>query len=170
MRIAPVDLARLTPAQQDVADRIAGTRGRVPGPFITLLHVPILADRVQALGAHLRYEGLLDRGLAETVILVVARRWRSTYIFDAHEPHARRAGVGEAVIASVDAGDGYAAMPPMLRVACGFASELAATGTVSDERQAAVIEALGRDGIIELSVLVGYYSLVAMTLNALGWD
>jgi 4-carboxymuconolactone decarboxylase len=169
-RIPPVDLEQLTAEQREVADRIAGTRGRVPGPFITLLHLPHLADRVQALGAHLRYEGTLDRGLAETVILVVTHRWGSRYAYDAHVPHAQRAGIGDEIIASIGADDGFAAMPEPIRVACRYAIELATTGRVDDELQSAAIDALGREGVVELTVLVGYYSLISLTLNALGWD
>ncbi len=169
-RIPPVDLDALSAEQREVADRIAGTRGRVPGPVITLLHLPVLADRVQALGAHLRYEGILDRGLAETVILVVARRWGSTYVHRAHEPHARRAGIDDEIIGSVDAGDGFAAMPEPQGTACRYAAELAETGHVGDELREAALAALGRDGVIELTVLVGYYSLISLTLNGLGWD
>ena len=50
-RIAPVDLDHLTPAQQVVADRISGTRGRVAGPFTVLLHAPELTERLQQVGA-----------------------------------------------------------------------------------------------------------------------
>jgi 4-carboxymuconolactone decarboxylase len=169
-RIPPVDPATLTPEQQVVADRIAGTRGRLPGPYTALLHVPELAERVQHLGAYLRYESGLDRGLAELAILVVAQRWGSAYAADAHEPIARREGVPEAVIGMVRSGGDLDDLPAPYRTVTTYARELAATGHATDAAFEAVSEALGRAGAIELTVLVGFYSLIAMTLNGLGWD
>ena len=92
-RVQQVDPERLTPEQREVFDRIAGTRGRVAGPFTVLLHAPDLADRVQNVGAYLRYETELERDLAETAVLVTSRAWDSAFEWEAHEPHARRAGV-----------------------------------------------------------------------------
>ena len=169
-RIEPVDPAQLTPDQQAVADRIAGTRGRVPGPFTALLHVPELADLVQGLGAYLRYRGGLDRDVAETAILVVAKRYGSAYVWNAHAPIARRDGAPDAVIESVASGDGFDSMPARFRVVCEYARELASSGRVTDATYATTAAVLGQPGTIELTVLVGYYSLVAMTLNALGWE
>ena len=97
-RVQQVDPERLTPEQREVFDRIAGTRGRVAGPFTVLLHAPDLADRVQNVGAYLRYETELERDLAETAVLVTARAWDSAFEWEAHEPHARRAGVPAEVI------------------------------------------------------------------------
>jgi len=169
-RIQPVDLERLSPAQKAVAERIAGTRGRVPGPFTALLHVPELADLVQSLGAHLRYGGALDRDVAELAILVAAGKWRSAYAWNAHEPIARRAGVPDAVIECVRSGGVFDSMSPRYRVVCDYALELVSSGRVSDPAYEKTVAALGVPGTIELTVLVGYYSLVTMTLNALGWD
>jgi 4-carboxymuconolactone decarboxylase len=165
-RIGPVDPARLSPAQQPVFDRIAGTRGRVAGPFTVLLHVPELADRIQHLGAYLRYEASLDRDVAETAVLVTAQTWKSPFEWEAHEPHARRAGVPEAVIDTLREGLDTTSLPTRYRVVCDYVRDLAATGRVSDAVYAATSELLGVDGTVELTVLVGYYTLLAMTLSA----
>ena len=169
-RIPPVDLEHLSPAQKAVAERIAGTRGRVPGPFTALLHVPELADLVQNLGAHLRYRGALDRDVAEVAILVAAWHRRSAYAWNAHEPIARRADAPDAVIECVRSGGAFDSMPPRYRVVCEYARELLSSGRVSDPVYERAAAALGVPGTIELTVLVGYYSLVTMTLNALGWE
>jgi 4-carboxymuconolactone decarboxylase len=169
-RVDPVDPEQLTPDQQVVADRIAGTRGFLPGPFTALLHVPELADLVQSLGAYLRYRGGLDRDLAEAAILVAAHRWGSAYAWNAHAPIGRRAGIPEDVITRIETGADFDALPSRYRVVCEFARELVASGRVSDDAYAMTVASLGVPGAIELTVLVGYYSLVSMTLNALGWQ
>jgi 4-carboxymuconolactone decarboxylase len=129
-----------------------------------------LADRVQHLGAYLRYESSLDRGLAELAILVVAERWQSAYACDAHEPIARREGVPDAVIGLVRSGGNLDDLPEPYRSVTMYAAELAATGQASDAAFEAVSQALGLAGTIELTVLVGFYSLIAMALNGMGWD
>jgi 4-carboxymuconolactone decarboxylase len=165
-RIGPVDPAGLTPAQQPVFERIAGTRGRVAGPFTVLLHVPELADRVQHLGAYLRYEASLGRDVAETAVLVTATTWKSTFEWEAHEPLARRAGVPDVVIATLRDGLDTASLPARFRVVCDYVGSLAATGRVPGTIYAAATELLGVEGTVELTVLVGYYTLLAMTLGA----
>lgn len=165
-RIPPVDLDRLTPAQQEVADRIAGTRGRVAGPFPLLLHAPTLTDRLQQVGAYLRYESALDRDVAETAVLVTARVCSSPFEWHAHEPLARRAGVPDAVISTVRADGPTDALPRRLAVVVAFARELATARRVSDEAYHALWAEIGTAQTVELTVLVGYYALLAMTLGA----
>jgi 4-carboxymuconolactone decarboxylase len=169
-RIQPVDPQRLTPDQQEVADRIAGTRGRLPGPYTALLHVPLLADRVQSLGAYLRWESGLDRGLTELAILVVAHRWSSGYAGDAHEPIALREGLPDDVVRLVRSGGDLAELPDPYRAVATYARELASDGRGSDEAFIEVVAQLGTAATIELTVLVGFYSLISMALNGLGWD
>jgi 4-carboxymuconolactone decarboxylase len=169
-RVQPVDPQRLTPEQQEVADRIAGTRGRLPGPYTALLHVPALADRVQSLGAYLRWESGLDRGLTELAILVVSQRWSSGYAGDAHEPIALREGVPADLVRLVRSGGDLTQLPDPYRAVAMYAAELATDGRGSDQTFGAVIDQLGTAAAIELTVLIGFYSLISMSLNGLGWD
>ena len=166
-RLQRIDPSRLSPEQQDVFDRIAGTRGRVPGPYTVLLHVPALADRVQSLGAYLRYEGSRDRDLAKFAILVTAHTWASNYVWNAHEPIARRAGAPDTVIDAARSGGDSGNMPARFRVVCEYARDLSLSGSVSDEVYESAATLLGIPGVIELTVLVGYYGLISMTVNAI---
>ncbi|HEY6608721.1 MAG TPA: carboxymuconolactone decarboxylase family protein [Candidatus Limnocylindria bacterium] len=168
-RAPAIGLEAMTPEQRAVAERITASRGKLPGPFSALLHVPPLADRVQALGAYLRYEGLLDRDNGELAILVVARHWGSSYVWDAHAPIARQHGVSEAEL-EVLTGAGAAELPERRRVVQTFSQQLVSSGHVSDKAFEEATALLGSDGVIELTVVVGYYSLISMACNALGWD
>jgi hypothetical protein len=51
-----------------------------------------------------------------------------------------------------------------------YAAELATDGRGSDQTFGAVIDQLGTAAAIELTVLIGFYSLISMSLNGLGWD
>lgn len=168
-RAPPIRPEAMTPAQREVAERIVTSRGKLPGPFSALLHVPALADRVQALGAYLRYEGLLDRDVAEWAILVVASHWGSSYVWGAHAAIAQRHGVSDEQLDVLKAA-GVSELPERLRVVRAFSHELASSGRVSDEAFEEAAKLFGTDGVIELTVVVGYYSLISLTANALGWD
>ena len=167
-RVPPIDPEGLTTEQQRVFDRIAGTRGRVAGPFTVLLHVPVLADRIQNLGAYLRYEASLDRDVAETAVLVTARLRGSPFEWEAHEPHARRAGVPDEVISTLRDDGPSERMPDRYRTVVDYARQLGTDGGASDTTYASALDLLGAVGIVELTVLVGYYAMLAMTLRAHG--
>jgi 4-carboxymuconolactone decarboxylase len=47
-----------------------------------------------------------------------------------------------------------------------YAREMQQTGRISDAIYAEALRRLGTVGVVELTALVGYYTMVAMTLNA----
>jgi 4-carboxymuconolactone decarboxylase len=165
-RVPQVDPDHLSQEQQRVFDRIAGTRGRVAGPFTVLLQVPALADRIQQLGAYLRFDTELERDLAEAAVLVTSRVWSCPFEWEAHEPISQRAGVPAEVVETIAGDADYSVMASRYRAVCEFTRELASSGRVSDDVYGAVAELLGVRETVELTVLVGYYTLLAMTINA----
>ncbi len=165
-RITRVDPESMSEAQRRLLERIAAPpRGRVAGPFQVWLHRPDMAERIESLGRHLRFEGVLPARLRELAILVTARAWRAAYEWHAHEPHARKAGLDEATIAAVAEGRCPEAAGPEAVAVFELCRELHAGQAVSDETFRAAADVLGQDGLIELVALIGYYTLAAMTLN-----
>jgi 4-carboxymuconolactone decarboxylase len=165
-RLPPVDPERLTEDQQRVYRTIAGSRGRVAGPFTALLLSPELADRVQHLGAFIRYDSSLEPRLSELAILVIARAVNSPFEWTAHEPHALRAGVTPAAVDAIREGnrpDGLAADAAAVH---DYTRGLVVDGDVTDATYDAARDAIGTVGVVELTVLIGYYRLLATTLRA----
>lgn len=165
-RLQAVDPAAMTPEQRKVYDSIAsGPRGGVRGPFLALLQLPELADRVQHLGELLRYGTSFDRRLAELAIIVTARCLRCQYEWFAHARLAAEAGVSPAVIEAIRTG----ATPPFAddreRLVHDFVRQLVGNHRVSDATYAAVTSTFGARGAIELAGIAGYYSMIAATLN-----
>ncbi len=153
--------------QRRVAEMIAdGPRGGVRGPFIALLHNPALAERVQALGEHLRFgTGLPDR-LVEIAVLVAARRWNCEYEWFAHEKLARKAGVPEAVIAAIAKAERPGGMSADDALVHDFCVATCRDGAPGDGDFEAVIARYDRSAALDLLALCGYYSMLAMILNA----
>ncbi len=166
-RIPLVEPDTLTPEQRQVFDRIvAGPRRRVIGPLRAVLHNPELAERWQQLGALVRYGTSLEARFKEIAILATARRWNADLEWQVHEAEARAAGVPEAVVAAIGKGVPPPFADPAEREVYEFVRELQETGRVPEARYRDAHARLGDVGVVELAALVGYYTMVAMTLNA----
>jgi len=154
-------------AQKVVYDKIvSGPRGTLVGPLRAALHNPLLADCWQAFGQVLRYETSFPPNLNELAILVAARHWNSELEWTIHAGAARNAGLDEAVIEAIRVGKLPAFPEESAREVYDFSRELLENGKVGDATYAALLNRWEALGAVELTALVGYYSMVAMTLNA----
>lgn len=169
MRFPRLASEQMTAAQREVAAQIAaGPRGEVRGPFIALLHHPELARRIQALGEQLRWHGTLPPALTELAVLVTARRWTCQHEWYMHEKLARKAGLDEAVVQAIAEGRKPARLSEDEAAVYAFCKEAHASGRVGDTAFDAVCARFGREGALDLLVLCGYYSMMAMVLNTAG--
>ena len=161
---APEDLS---PEQRAVFDAIvAGPRGKLQGPLMAALHNPDLADRWQKLGAALRYETSLSRQISELVILVTAKAWACQLEWYLHEDFARSAGLSQRTIDAIKSDERHEIEGIDLLEAYDFCAELMKTKRVSPDVYARVLQRFGTIGVVEMTALAGYYTMVAMTLNA----
>src|SRR6185503_15857865 len=78
---------------------MAGRAGRPNvGPYSLLAHMPELAQRLEALRTHLRDEASLSQKLQEIAMISVAREMSCAFIWYAHAPAARKAGVRDDIV------------------------------------------------------------------------
>ena len=153
--------------QRTIHDRIAsGPRGGVRGPLALWLHRPELADKAQALGRYCRYETCLPPRLSELAILTTARIWDAAYEWQAHLQPAREAGLSEEVIVALEEDKPPAFHNPDEELVYCFTRELNLTKAVSDDLYARTVAGLGPDATIDLVGVLGYYSLISMTIKA----
>lgn len=165
-RIPLPEPGSLTPEQQAVHDKVvSGPRGQLRGPLRAALYNPDLAERWSALGELLRYRTELSPRHSELAILVTAVACRSPFEWHAHKPEAEKAALPAATIDAILAGQQPADMPEDDAIVWRFARELNAYKSVSDDSYAAAVDRFGPKAVVELTALVGYYTLVAMTLN-----
>ena len=168
-RFPKLSPSQMDEAQRTVAEQIAaGPRGEVRGPFIALLHHPALAGKVQELGEQLRWKSKLPRHLLELAVLVTARRWTCQHEWFMHEKLAREAGLDPQIIAAISQRLFPGDAPLDESMVYAFCAEAHASGRVSDSAFEAVKSRFGLDGALELLVICGYYSLMAMVLNTAG--
>jgi len=168
-RIPLDDPARLSAEQERVAAEIrSGPRGGVRGPFLALLHSPETASRLQRLGEHLRFAGVLPQALKELAILVAARHWSCAYEWSAHRPLAEREGIPPSVADAIAAGRQPEGLGEAESEIYEFCTALHRTRNVPDAALAAVARRFGETGAIELTAICGYYAMLAMVLNVAG--
>lgn len=156
----------MTPEQKAaVAEAVAGIRGRVPAPMVAWLQNPDLASRAQKLGELLRYQTTLEPRLSELAILVCGRHWTSHHEWTAHKREGLKAGMDPEVIAAIAARRTPSLSDAREQAVYDVSTTLLATGRVPKPLYTAGVAALGERGMVELVGILGYYCLVALTLN-----
>ena len=169
MRVRDLKPEDMSDAQRRVAEEAAaGKRGRVPAPLRAWLHSPEFGARAQRLGEFLRYDTSLGPYLSELAILVTARHWTAQYEWYAHKREGLKAGIDPAVIADIAARRRPRLDDPKAVAVYDYAKTLHETRTIPAALHGQALAALGEQGLVELVGLLGYYTLVAMTLN--GFD
>ena len=156
----------MTEEQRRVYDAIvSGPRGKIQGPLRAALHNPALAERWSALGALLRYSTLLTPRQSELAILVTGRACNSPFEWYAHRLEAEKAGIEQPVIEAILAQATPPALTPQDEAVWQYALELNRHKSVSDKTYANALALFSERTVMELTALVGYYTMVAMTLN-----
>ena len=168
-RLPAIPAERLTPAQQALIESIrSGPRGQatqIRGPFAVFLHSPDFGQLAQQLGGYCRLKTRVPPRLSEFAILVTAKLWRAQYEWYAHVPHAERAGVTPQTIKALRAGRIPKPLPKDERAVYDFIKELYRRKRVVDKTYARLQAILGDDGMVEFVGILGYYVLIAMSLN-----
>jgi len=165
-------LAMVSEAGMDADQRAAcreameGARGKVPTPMIAWIRNAEFARRGQKLGELLRFQTTLEPRLSELAILVCGRHWTSHHEWTAHKREGLKAGLAPEVIAAI-----AKRRPPRLpdvrqKAVYEVSTALLSAGRIRSDLYARGVEALGERGMVELVGILGYYSLVALTLNA----
>ena len=165
-------LVTLTPEEMDESQQAvwkeiqSGPRGSsTHGPFMAWLQSPSLADRAQKLGEYLRFNSRMDKRLSELAILTVARHWTAQYEWFAHKELALKGGLAHDIIDSIERQERPNFSSEDEAAVYDFSVELQQTHQVTDAKYDAVVTHIGRPGAVDLVGLLGYYTLVSMTLN-----
>jgi 4-carboxymuconolactone decarboxylase len=158
---------KLTDEQRKVVDGILGRRGgRIPGPFRFSLHCPAVTEAWHPLGEVLRLKSGFPLRLSELTILMAARHMDCDYVFNSHAPIAIENGIAPSVAEALAAGKRPAFSKPDEETIHDYCRELAVNHKVSDKSYARAKDLFGVPGVVELTALFGYYTMVAMTILA----
>lgn len=156
----------LAPEHQAVYDSIVASRGVVGGPFLALLHSPELAQRTAHLGSYVRFESSLDRKLIELAALTAARELECKHEWNAHANHAQKAGIPLETIRAIQQKKGPEHFSSEDAQIISYVQELLRSHRASEATFQALYGRLGEKGLVELTATIGYYAMLACTLNA----
>lgn len=164
MTVLDMNVATLPPDAQALYERMAARRKArgegFGGPYLALLNHPELARRVEELGFFLKFEGALPRTIYQFIVLTVARSTGAGFEWHDHIAHARAAGLPAEVIDCIGSGRS-AALPAPYALAHAILAKTMAWQVVPDDLQARAAAEWGRQGLVEIVVLSGFYQMFA---------
>jgi 4-carboxymuconolactone decarboxylase len=140
--------------------------GQFIGPFNAFLYTPGVTDGFLKL---LEAEGkstTLDKRMREVVILSVGAVWKSEYELFAHSAVGRKVGIPEAAIQALASGNSPEELTANEVIAHRFARQLSAEHRVDEDLYRQAEQAFGREGLVDMTYLIGIHLLTCAILNA----
>lgn len=166
-RLPTIPPAQYTPEQQQAAAAFEAARhGKVFGPFEPLMHSPEVMTLSRSMGDYLRFKSAIGTTLSELVILVVAREWTQDFEWWYHYPIALKAGISKEVADAIGDGRRPTGMSADEEMIYEFTTELLKNKRVSDATFNRAKARFGDKGVVDLTGVAGYYTFLAMQLNA----
>ena len=165
-RLTPItSKEQVAPKDHAIVDGITASRGAIQGPFTMFLHSPELAGRLAHLGAYVRFEGSLDMRVRVLAAMTVARELDAVYVWGAQTGGARRLNVPESTITAIREKHSRG-LPAEDAQIVDFTRQLLRDHRVDDATAKAMRARFGDDQFIQLTGAIGYYCMLAMTVNA----
>ena len=179
-RLPLLDPRELSGAQKELYDREntklvpwadhAGFRsktedGKLIGPFNPLLFSPGIGRAFLDLQAAEQSHTTLSKRVREVVILSVGAVWKSDYELYAHMAVGRSVGLSEEAVRALASGALPADLSEEEQIARRYTTQLCREHRVSTEFYAAAETAFGKQGLVDMAILMGTYHLVCTLLN-----
>jgi hypothetical protein len=147
-----------------IAEKIVDTRKSLDGPFSVWMHAPEWAERVAHLGTLVRWEGTLELRTRTLAALVVGLHFQAQYVWGIQGVIGAERGVPRSTIDAIREGRSDGIPPDDLQI-IEFTRELLSKNRVSSALADAVMERLGADQYVQLTTCIGYYAMLARTVN-----
>lgn len=164
-RLIDLPPEKLTPEQTTVFNRLVAGRGRILGPYKIWIHSPTVADGMEHIGTFLNKRSSLSTREVEIGILVIAQHWNADYVRQAHIKAGKAAGLTQETIDAILAGHDPKLADPHEQAVHRFATSLVKGAKLSDADFAEIEKVLGRHGVAEVLVLLGYYTSVSLGMK-----
>src|SRR5262245_959837 len=166
-RVTPITRReQVSEEHRPIFDAVAEGRGSVRGPFSVLMHSPVFCRRHLEVSTYLRFHSQVKPDARELAIIATAREKDCPYVWAAHAPAARTAGVSDAAVAAVrDRGD-LASVPSAERDIIDYIRQLLRGNRVAQPVFDRLRGEHGVPWLVELTALVGHYGIVTAILNA----
>ena len=166
-RLPTIPPEQYTAEQKKAAEEFLAAR-KVPvfGPFEPMMHSPEVMTIARSTGDYLRYNSAIGNTLSELVILITAREWSQDFEWYVHQPIALKAGISKDTTDAIADGRRPAAMTADEEIVYDFTIELQRNKRISDATFNRAEQRFGKKGVVDMVGISGYYTSLAMQLNA----
>jgi 4-carboxymuconolactone decarboxylase len=166
-RYTEIPINDMTPEQKKGYDSVVRERGQAPGPYkIWLQNAPLMQIMVP-IGVYFQ-EGhsSLSGAEREIAINLINAKWLAAYSNFEHEIIGERAGLPPEKVQALIAGLPTSFVDPRQQVIYEITLALIAPRVVPTGLYQRAVELLGDNGLTDLTVLIGYFTCVSLTLRA----
>ena len=170
VRVPALSRDNIPDDQKAAFDEMVQQRGGVPdtGPGSVMLNAPEVAQRALGLALYLRTETSLPSRIRELGMLVAARENDCQFIWHAHAPAARQAGLKSEIVDALRDKQEIPDLAPDEAALVSYGQEFFRTRRVSQNTFDSALAQFGVLGLTELTNLMGCYSMLAFNVNAFG--
>ena len=166
-RYEEVPVNKMSPEMKDAYDYTLKIRGLVPGPHKIWVANPALSKTIVPTGYYYQKESTLKKAEIEIATSIINGRWRAAYANYEHEKIGEEQGHLEPrQVEALIAGLPTSFDDPRQQVVYELASTLAAQRVVPTGLYKRAKELLGDAGIVDVTVLMGWFTMVCLTLMA----
>jgi 4-carboxymuconolactone decarboxylase len=166
-RLPPVQRADLDVEGQRIWDALAGPGKALTrtGPSAVTMHSPRAAEPIYALNQVLR-KTVAGPRYFELAALVAAREFDQQYEWSAHEPAGLKAGLEQSIIDVVKFNRAVDGVPEKDATVIRLGRALFRDHVVSPELWASMVELFGRQGAMEVTMIMADYAMAGFLLTA----
>jgi 4-carboxymuconolactone decarboxylase len=155
----------VTPDHYALFEELAALRGRISGPSSVILHSPGLARPWNEISEFLHRRSVVEARDAELAVCATARHFDCPYVWGAHVPSARDAGVSDAALNAVAADLALDGLPDAEAAVVRYVRQLLRDRRVDQPAFDALLEAHDERWLLELTSWVGRYASLSLLLN-----
>ena len=162
---SPLD--QMTPEQRTAYDQTVKARGQVPGPYKIWLQNEALETAMVPIGVYYQETMTLTKAEREIVTNLINGHWAAAaYSNYEHEQIGRSAGLPKDKVAALIAGLPVTFEDAREQIVYEVASSLISGRRLPRALFDRAVELLGHPGLTDVTVLIGYFTSVSLTLVA----
>ena len=140
------------------------------GPGSVMINSPEMRKRANHLVFYFREESELPQKIQEMAMILTARKMDCQYIWFAHAARAREQGIPDAFVDALRDKKPLPKLSGAEQIVVDYSTELFATNRVSAATFKAALDHFGAQLLTELTTMMGYYSMLALNVNAFEVD
>src|SRR5215510_11301495 len=156
----------VAPEHHALFDTLAALRGRISGPSTVVLHSPGLAGPWNEISEYLHRQSIVEPQHAEVAVCATARERDCGYVWNAHVPLARKAGIGAETIETIRERRPIDDLPEAPRAVVLYVQQLLRNNRVDTAVFDQLLKAHDPKWMVELTGWIGRYAALSSILNA----